>query len=71
MGGSKSVEEVHLIESEERLLTEIEALRGRLHKQVGDRYNCDKVKAAGALSSHLDRLLNEWYEIQAKKHVSR
>lgn len=69
--GPQSVEEVYIIGSEDQLLAEIETLRGRLHDQVGDKYSYDKVKAARALSSHLDMLLNKWYELKAKKQVSR
>jgi hypothetical protein len=67
----KSVGGDYIIGSEERLSHEIELLRGRLNAQIGDKYNCDKIRAAEALSAHLDSLLNRWYQLQAKKHDSR
>jgi hypothetical protein len=53
--------------SEEELLKEIEALRGRLREEVGGTYQRAKIQAAGAVSTQLDDLINRWLEMQAQK----
>jgi len=56
---------------EEELLQEIEALRGRLKEEVGERYERAKIQSAGAVSSRLDDLICRWLVIQAGKRESR
>lgn len=60
-----------VLPSEAEIVSEIEAVRGQLNKEIGDKYSFDKIQAANAISAHLDQLINEWFAIQAKKKAGR
>lgn len=54
------------IASEEDLIHSIEALRGKLKRQIGEEYDPEKVQAASTASAQLDRLICRWLRIQEK-----
>lgn len=55
------------LQEEENLLLQIEAVRGQLHRKVGDTYDWRTMQAANGVSAHLDKLINKYLVLRAKK----
>jgi hypothetical protein len=56
-----------IVVSEEKLLYEIEALRGQINREAGGAYDRQELQSACPISRALDQLLNQWFMVQAKK----